>query len=70
MNTDKLTDLPLRYKGGSFYRVYFYDEAPRIGSGWRTVFVKEGRKWAHIYYPPIHGGVRLKASLWDKIKRD
>jgi len=24
------------------------DEAPRIGSGLRIVYVKEGRKWAHM----------------------
>jgi len=27
-------------------RVFLEDECPRIGSGWRTVNVKIGRKWA------------------------
>ncbi len=26
-------------------RLFFEDEAPRIGSGWRKVHVKIGRKW-------------------------
>lgn len=29
-------------------RLYFEDEAPRIGSGWRTVEVKVGRKWVRF----------------------
>ena len=26
-------------------RVFFEDEAPRIGSGWRSVHIKVGHKW-------------------------
>jgi len=29
--------------------IYFKDEAPRIGSGWRKVTVKKGRKWVHLF---------------------
>lgn len=29
-------------------RIYLEDECPRIGSGWRTVDVKIGRKWAYF----------------------
>lgn len=29
-------------------RIYLEDECPRIGSGWRTVEIKMGRKWAHL----------------------
>jgi hypothetical protein len=29
-------------------KIYFEDECPRIGSGWRTVTVREGRKWAYL----------------------
>jgi hypothetical protein len=29
-------------------RIYFQDECPRIGSGWRVVDVWEGEKWAHL----------------------
>lgn len=28
--------------------IYFQDECPRIGSGWRVVHVKEGDKWAYL----------------------
>lgn len=28
--------------------IYFEDECPRIGSGWRVVDVREGDKWAHL----------------------
>lgn len=28
--------------------VQLQDEAPKIGSGFRHVWVKEGRKWAHL----------------------
>ena len=33
-------------KHGTRYDIVLNDEAPRIGSGFRTVYVKEGRKWA------------------------
>jgi len=33
---------------GTRYDIQLGDEAPRIGSGLRIVYVKEGRKWAHI----------------------
>ena len=33
-------------KFGPRYNIILGDEAPRIGSGFRTVYVKEGRKWA------------------------
>jgi len=33
---------------GSRYDIQLGDEAPRIGSGLRIVYVKEGRKWAHM----------------------
>ena len=33
-------------KFGTRYDIVLNDEAPRIGSGFRTVYVKEGRKWA------------------------
>jgi hypothetical protein len=33
---------------GTRYDIQLGDEAPRIGSGLRIVYVKEGRKWAHM----------------------
>lgn len=29
-------------------RIYLQDECPRLGSGWRTLFVRKGRKWAYL----------------------
>ncbi len=33
---------------GTRYDIMLKDEAPRIGSGFRSVYVREGRKWAHM----------------------
>tara|TARA_R110002020_G_scaffold310700_1_gene526389 strand:+ start:175 stop:516 length:342 start_codon:yes stop_codon:yes gene_type:complete len=33
---------------GTRYDIMLKDEAPRIGSGFRSVYVKEGRKWAYM----------------------
>ena len=41
-------DKTKREKYGTRYDIKLRDEAPRIGSGTRTVYVKEGRKWAHM----------------------
>ena len=48
-------------------RVYFEDEAPRIGAGWRTVHVVLGYKWARIKCAASGRGCRLPRSLFDKI---
>lgn len=40
--------------------IYFEDECPRIGAGWRTVTVKEGRKWAYL---TTASGRRQKITL-------
>lgn len=41
-------------------QVYFEDEAPRIGAGWRLVYAKIGRKWVRLVE---HGsGHRTKLS--------
>ena len=63
-------------KFGTRYDIMLNDDAPRIGSGSRTVYVKEGRKWATMIY---HSGnpndkqnrvVRKKFRLkvWYEIK--
>ena len=41
-------DIIKQEKYGARYDIKLGDEAPRIGSGTRTVYVKEGRKWAHM----------------------
>ncbi len=50
------------YKQG--LRVRFEDEAPRIGSGWRIVIPKIGRKWVHIVEVSTGRGARLKLATW------
>lgn len=32
-------------------KIFFEDEAPRIGSGWRLVTVQVGRKWVRVRGP-------------------
>lgn len=44
-------------------RVYFEDECPRIGCGWRTVNVRSGRKW--IYFVDPYNGNKCRV-LKDK----
>lgn len=47
-------------------RVRFDDEAPRIGSGWRIVHAKVGRKIVHV--SDEHGNrARFLKKAWDKI---
>jgi hypothetical protein len=64
-------------KYGAQYTVMLKDEAPRIGSGLRTVYVKEGRKWAFVIQ---HSGdpkntvrkvrVRMLLKKWQGIKEN
>ena len=50
-------------------RVYFYDEAPRIGCGWRTVeIICKGHKWVRIRYQDQQC-VKLKRAVWNDIER-
>ena len=44
-------------------RIFFEDECPRIGSGWRTVDIKIGRKW--ITFQSTSSGVRAKLPIKD-----
>jgi|TARA_Y100000401_G_scaffold109273_1_gene105344 hypothetical protein len=54
--------------------IWFADEAPRIGSGYRIVNVKKrGRKWVYLEYWP--GGseghkinVRLRKSVFERLE--
>ncbi len=55
--------------------IWFADEAPRIGSGYRIVNVKKrGRKWVHLEYWP--GGsqghkinTRLRKSVFERLEQ-
>ena len=62
-------------KYGTRYDIQLGDEAPRIGSGLRIVYVKEGRKWAHMTGHSgdptcMEGRVRKRFSLkrWFQMK--
>lgn len=56
-------------------QVYFYDELPKFGCGWRIVEVtSKGPKWVRLLYEPrtISGVTtriatvgRLKRAVWD-----
>lgn len=49
-------------EAASVMRLYFNDECPRIGSGWRSVEIKVGNKWVYFTYPPTGAKAKLKLS--------
>jgi hypothetical protein len=51
------------------WQVKLQDEFPRIGSGERLVFVKEGLKWAFILCPYTATVVRTSMGKWRVVKR-
>ena len=51
---------------GPKHSVMLCDEAPRIGSGFRIVYVKEGRKWAHLVSQP--GDPKTNDKIRSKLK--
>ena len=62
-------------KYGKRYEIILGDQAPRIGSGLRIVYVQEKRKWAymtrHVGDPDIREGKvikRFKIKEWEQIK--
>ena len=60
--------LARRLKRAGFvkYRIYFEDEAPRIGSGWRVVMARTGRKWVRIFGPT--GRARLSKADFARLQ--
>lgn len=50
------------------YTVHFQDEAPAIGSGFRFVLAREGRKWVHLLDPYTLRGARLRLHLWRLLR--
>ena len=49
-------------------RVFFEDEAPRIGSGWRWVTYKIGRKWVRFTSIGDGGKARLPIKMLDTMR--
>jgi len=55
-----------RYAAG--VRVYFFDEAPAIGTGYRTVEVhKSSRKWTRIEEISTGRTARLPTEVWLRV---
>lgn len=52
------------------FHVYFEDEAPRLGSGWRIVLAAIGHKWVRLRVPNAERGTRIKRPVWDKLRKD
>ena len=48
-------------------RLYFEDEAPRIGAGWRTVYATVGYKWARLRCAASGRGNKLRRDVFDRI---
>lgn len=57
----------MAYSHHAKMRLYFEDEAPRIGSGWRTVYVNLGYKWARIRCAASGRGTKLLRAKFDPI---
>lgn len=54
----------------SFYRVCFENEAPRIGAGWRTVYLEhDGAKWVRLRCPFSGVSVSLSRTVWLELAR-
>jgi len=58
-------------------RIFHQDQLRPIGSGYRTVYVQEGRKWVYIRERIFYKGKnvqtykkRLKKSLWETLKQE
>lgn len=49
-------------------RIYLEDEAPRIGSGWRTVLIREGDKWAHLTDVANGNRQRIRLDVLDRLR--
>jgi hypothetical protein len=47
--------------------VYFEDQAPSIGAGWRVVDADIGYKWVHVKEPHAKRRSKIKRAVWDKI---
>ena len=51
------------------YEIVVSNETPRIGSGYRFVYVSEGRKWVHLTDLRGEGKTRLSKRQWNMIKK-
>jgi hypothetical protein len=51
-------------------RIYFHDEARRIGCGWRRVTIKMGPAWVRITERSTKRRVRICRRVFDEQLRD
>lgn len=51
------------------YEIVVANETPRIGSGYRFVYVSIGRKWVHITNLNGEGRTRMSKRKWSEIKK-
>ncbi len=51
----------------NLFTVQLQDEAPVIGSGFRFVFVKHGRKWVYLLSPYTMQACKLRRSVWERL---
>lgn len=51
------------------FNVYFEDEAPRIGAGWRVVEATIGYKWVKLRVPNAERGTKILRSVWDRLNK-
>jgi hypothetical protein len=47
-------------------KIFLHDEAPRIGTGWRIVIVREGPKWVRLQCAASGRTARLRRRVWDE----
>jgi hypothetical protein len=47
-------------------KIYFEDEAPRIGCGWRIVSVQIGRKWVRVRTQ--YGSARFTKGQFERLR--
>jgi len=62
--------MPRRRKRAEM-RVYFQDEVPAIGCGWRFIdIVQRGRKWIRIKEHATGRTARLAVAAFDRLRHE
>lgn len=51
----------------TLFSVQLQDQAPAIGSGFRFIFVKCGRKWVYLLSPFTMNACKLRRSVWEAL---
>jgi hypothetical protein len=57
------------HPGREYVAIYFQDECPKIGSGWRRVIVlSRGPKWVRVIEPGLKTRVRIETATFDRCR--